>query len=116
LAWQLAEFAVGPLPIGTTDVQGQHIFVIEFVRGVPPEAERQKFGATVDHVLSRRNDDYQAHRQGGQMFPPRVEVLSPGGFEVWMKSRGTLGGQNKVPRVITDPQLLTTLRALVKQE
>jgi hypothetical protein len=28
-----------------------------------------------------------------------------------MKSRGKLGGQNKVPRVMTDPGLLESLRA-----
>ncbi len=28
--------------------------------------------------------------------------MTPGGFAAWMKARGKLGGQNKVPRVIAD--------------
>jgi hypothetical protein len=111
---QLEEFAAGPVPIGTDDIQGQHVFVVEFIGGSPPEIECQRFATIVDQELSQRNDDYRAHRQGGQMLPPRIETLPPGSFEVWMKSRGRLGGQNKVPRVITDAQLLATLRALVK--
>ena len=30
---------------------------------------------------------------------PALLVADPGGFESWMRSRGKLGGQNKVPRM-----------------
>jgi hypothetical protein len=55
------------------------------------------------------NDDYRAHREGGQMIPPRVVAAPQGCFTHWMRARGRLGGQNKVPRVITDPALLASL-------
>jgi hypothetical protein len=35
-------------------------------------------------------------------------------FEAWMKSRGQLGGQHKVPRVIANPALFNSLRAFVE--
>jgi hypothetical protein len=38
-------------------------------------------------------------------------VLPPGGFAEWMKARGQLGGQHKVPRIINDPELFHGLRA-----
>ena len=33
-----------------------------------------------------------------------------------MKDRGKLGGQNKVPRVINDPELFATLRKLARED
>ena len=37
-------------------------------------------------------------------------VSSGSQFATWMKKRGRLGGQNKVPRIITDESLLGDLR------
>ena len=45
------------------------------------------------------------------MDPPQLLVVEHGTFAAWMKSRGRLGGQNKVPRVITDPALFESLRS-----
>ena len=45
------------------------------------------------------------------MDAARVQPSSPpGGFAAWMKSRGKLGGQNKVPRIVNDPELWAALR------
>ena len=43
------------------------------------------------------------------MDAPRVRFLPPGGFAAWMKSRGKLGGQNKVPRIVNDQALFAAL-------
>jgi hypothetical protein len=59
--------------------------------------------AALDAALMAANEDYEAHRKGGQMAPPEVVTLRPGAFEAWMRSTGRIGGQNKVPRVIADP-------------
>lgn len=45
------------------------------------------------------------------MRPPVAHAVAPGTFAAWMKARGRLGGQNKVPRVINDPELFAHLRA-----
>jgi len=69
----------------------------------------------LDDVLSRRNDDYRAHRSGGfGLDPPQLRALPRGTFEAWMKSRGQLGGQHKVPRVIANPGLFAALRDFTK--
>ena len=34
------------------------------------------------------------------MDPPEVLAVPPGFFAGWMRDRGKLGGQNKVPRVV----------------
>ena len=44
------------------------------------------------------------------MDAARVHVLPAGGFAAWMKSRGKLGGQNKVPRIVNDRELFAALR------
>ena len=45
------------------------------------------------------------------MAPPQVRAAPPGTFTAWMKARGKLGGQNKVPRVITNAALWASLEA-----
>ena len=68
----------------------------------------------LDAALARLNADYADHRCGGYgMLPPQVRFASPGLFAAWLARRGKLGGQNKVPRVINDPRLLTDLLASV---
>ena len=70
----------------------------------------------IDRDLMQRNLDYQAHRAGGfGLRPPGVLVLRQGGFAEWMRRRGRLGSQNKVPRVIADPKLFADLRAFAAE-
>jgi hypothetical protein len=57
-------------------------------------------------VLCRLNEDYQAHRQGDlTMLPPEVVAVPHGGFSEWMRSKGKLGGQHKVPRMDNSGEL-----------
>jgi len=39
----------------------------------------------------------------------------PGGFAEWIKGRGQLGGQYKVPRIINDVELLDGLREFASE-
>ena len=65
----------------------------------------------MDERLSALNADYGAHRAGGfGMAAPVVEPAPPGTFAAWMRARGKLGGQNKVPRILNDQTLLASLR------
>ncbi len=107
----MRDFAVGALyPKKPGDIGG-HLFVVEFERPVEV-GERRSFAQAIDRDLTRRNLDYGDHRAGGfGLMPPRVSVLPPGGFAEWMRRRGRLGGQNKVPRIIADPELFADLRA-----
>jgi hypothetical protein len=82
---------------------------------MPPREELAAAAVMIDEILFRRNDDYRAHRAGGQLLPPLLKCMAHSGFDRWMKSRGRLGGQNKVPRVITDPALLASLLEMVRE-
>ena len=112
---ELRDFAVGAVFPQASGELGGHLFVVEFERPISPES-RRPFAAAIDEGLIRRNLDYEAHRAGGfGMRAPEVCVLPHGGFAEWMRRRGRLGAQNKVPRVISDPELFADLREFAAQ-
>jgi hypothetical protein len=70
----------------------------------------------IDADLRRRNADYDAHRAGGVGMPaPGLILARPGAFEAWMRRRGKLGGQNKVPRMDATGALTRDLVAFVRE-
>jgi hypothetical protein len=90
----IGEWCCGPEFLGTL---GRHRILVESA------TPAQGLAAALDAALMAANEDYEAHRKGGQMAPPEAETLPPGAFEAWMRATGRIGGQNKVPRVIADP-------------
>lgn len=111
----VVDWSVGPLYPDEPGAQGGHLYVVEFA-GEPPDTTAQDaFITTVDEYLKDSNDDYRVHRTGGVgMDPPRLLTATPGSFAAWMRRRGKLGGQHKVPRVITDTDLFDGLIAFVE--
>ena len=112
----VSDFAAGSLFPEAAGRRGGHLYIVEFGAepgGNGPDAGRQaRFAETLDAALCRLNDDYDAHRAGGYgLDAARVSLMPPGGFAAWMKSRGKLGGQNKVPRIVNDQELFAALRA-----
>ncbi len=88
------EWHVGPVYSGAL---GYHHYIIEFV-DFP--ADIAAFRQELDADLIRRNADYQAHRAAGVGLPlPALSVIRPEGWIGWMRERGKLGGQHKVPRM-----------------
>ena len=115
-ALAVRDFAVGSLHSTRAGERGGHLYLVEFAGGEPPPARVDRFLSRVDAVLQRLNDDYAAHRaEGWGLDAPRIEIVPPGGFAAWMKQRGKLGGQNKVPRVLADARLLAGLRAAARE-
>ncbi|MBV8096709.1 MAG: GH3 auxin-responsive promoter family protein [Acetobacteraceae bacterium] len=101
----VVEFSVGPEP--GEGARGRHVFVIELEPG--HSVLSAAFAQALDARLCQLNEDYRAHRRGGQMDLPRMVLARAGLFTDWMRARGRLGGQNKVPRVINDTALLESL-------
>jgi hypothetical protein len=104
------DWHVGPVFQGAL---GYHLYVVEFL-GRP--ADLHGFRRALDADLSRRNADYRAHRADGVGLPlPALVVVQAGGFEAWMRNRGKLGGQHKVPRMdnagVITAELVEFLRA-----
>lgn len=93
----VVDFHVGPVFPESRGQTGRHRYLVEFA-----EAPRDltAFARAIDAALCRINEDYQAHRVGDlTMLEPEVHLVRRGGFAGWMRSRGKLGGQHKVPRM-----------------
>lgn len=76
---------------------GAHEWLIEFDK--EPE-NRDAFIKELDTALQTLNSDYEAKRHKNiALRMPVVRVLKKGSFNNWLKSRGKLGGQHKVPRL-----------------
>ena len=74
-----------------------HQWVIEF--SCPPD-DVEAFADTLDAKLQELNSDYEAKRYKDiNMVRLKIVVAEDGLFERWMRKRGKLGGQNKVPRL-----------------
>jgi hypothetical protein len=77
--------------------KGSHEWAIEFSQ--EPESF-EFFKDTFDNALKSQNSDYEAKRyKSFVLSEPIIHKLPAGTFYDWMKKRGKLGGQNKVPRL-----------------
>lgn len=113
---QVTDYSAGALYPEREDARGGHLFIVEFARPVREEARLETFARALDERLCALNEDYEMHRSRGfGLAPPRVHAAPPGMFAAWMKARGQLGGQHKVPRVVTDPELFENLRAFARR-
>lgn len=107
----VVDFSVGPVYPVDDRRQGHHLYIVEFDAGPLETTRLDQFTARLDATLRALNDDYRDHRTGDmQMQAPEVIAAPRGTFAAWMKDRGKLGGQNKVPRVIANAEVLASLR------
>jgi hypothetical protein len=106
----VADYTVGPVFHGS---QGGHRWLVEPEREARP-AVAERLAQAVDAALLAANEDYAAHRRGGQMVAPEVVLLPPGAFSGWMRAQGKLGGQHKVPRVLADPERFAAAEAALR--
>ena len=106
----VSDYAVAPVFPAVPGELGGHAYVLEFAGGAPSIDLLERFAAVLDRALSEANEDYGAHRAGGYgLAAPRVHAVPPGTFAGWMKRRGQLGGQHKVPRIVNDTNLFHDL-------
>jgi hypothetical protein len=93
---EVVEFTVAPRYAMAGEARGHHDWLVEFAT---PPASTGAFVRILDDTLKQLNTDYRIKRTGDVgMIGPRLLSLPPGTFYAWMRSRGKLGGQNKVPR------------------
>ena len=93
---QVLEYTAAPVYMDE-NAKCRHQWLIEFSKD--PD-DLQKFSDCLDHKLQEINSDYEAKRFHDVTLQ-HLEVVKahPHLFEEWLKSKGKLGGQHKVPRL-----------------
>ena len=77
--------------------KGGHEWIIEFNKA-PNNLEY--FTELLDNALKSINSDYEAKRYNNMTLAmPTIHKAKEGLFYTWLKQRGKLGGQHKVPRL-----------------
>lgn len=93
---QVVNFTAAPKYFNEKE-NGTHEWIIEFESA--PDNVGQ-FTKDLDDALRQLNSDYDAKRYKDiALSLPLVHIVPKGTFYNWMKSRGKLGGQHKVPRL-----------------
>jgi hypothetical protein len=102
----MRDFTAAPIYLKENE-PGGHEWLIEFTKH--PEC-LDNFANSLDNHLKNLNSDYEAKRTGNMAITsPKVKVCKEGAFYNWLKEKGKLGGQNKVPRLSNDRKIIEEL-------
>jgi len=94
------------------DEVGGHEWIIEFEKQ-PNEFER--FIDILDNTLREANSDYDAKRfKDMALKRPLVHKAPKGTFYTWLKNKGKLGGQHKVPRLANERKYVEEILEMMK--
>lgn len=90
---------------------GCHQWCIEFAPESQEITSRPDFRNTFEKALDDKvrdlNSDYDGKRTNNvAMQQLQIEIMPEGSFMKWMKSRGKMGGQNKVPRLSNERKII----------
>jgi hypothetical protein len=106
---EVQEYTAAPVFMDGTG-HCRHQWLIEF-RRQPDDPAR--FATLLDDKLQELNSDYEAKRfKSITLQPLEVVTARPGLFNAWMKQRGKLGGQHKVPRLSNSREYIDQLLEL----
>jgi hypothetical protein len=97
------DYTAAPVYFSDTS-NGAHEWLIEFDK--EPES-LEVFTNELDTALKNINSDYEAKRHKSiALRLPIVHALKKGTFAEWLRSKGKLGGQHKVPRLSNERNFL----------
>ncbi len=105
----VAEYTAAPVFMDE-DGRCRHQWLVEFEQA-PADVER--FADILDKTLQEINSDYEAKRFK-DLTLQRLELVTArrGLFNDWLKSKGKLGGQHKVPRLANNRDIIEQVLAM----
>ena len=107
----VSEYTAGPVFMSENQ-KGAHQWIIEFEKE-PKDIDY--FRTVLDNSLKTLNSDYEAKRHKNiTLEKPQIVVAPQGTFYNWMKLRGKIGGQNKIPRLSNNRNYLDELLKLLQ--
>jgi hypothetical protein len=108
----IRDYTVAPVYFSESE-NGAHEWLIEFEK--QPD-NLDYFIEALDNALKSLNSDYEAKRYKNMALrKPVVHVLPENTFYNWLKSKGKLGGQHKVPRLSNDRKYVEEIHAVMNQ-
>lgn len=104
------DYTAAPVYFGDHS-NGAHEWLIEFEK---EPASLAAFAQELDKALKELNSDYEAKRHKDiALRSPIVKSLPKGLFTNWLRSKGKLGGQHKVPRLSNDRKYVDEIHELL---
>jgi hypothetical protein len=105
------DYTVAPIYFSEKE-NGAHEWLIEFEKH-PVSIEF--FSEVLDNALKSVNSDYEAKRYNDlALRKPVINILPENSFFNWLRAKGKLGGQNKVPRLSNDRKIAEEILENVK--
>lgn len=106
------DYTAAPVYFGDNN-NGAHEWLIEFEKD---PVDINAFSTALDEALQQINSDYEAKRYKDiALAKPIVHVLKRGVFTNWLKSKGKLGGQHKVPRLSNERKYLEEILMMAQE-
>lgn len=98
----------------SNESNGAHEWLIEFEK---QPASLSDFIYELDSQLKALNSDYEAKRYKDiALQVPIVHTIENGCFKAWLRQKGKLGGQHKVPRLSNDRKILEEILHIAQSE
>jgi hypothetical protein len=107
----VSDYTAAPIFMNA-DSNGAHEWLIEFEKA---PTDLNLFIETLDLALQKINSDYEAKRYKNiALRMPVVHAIPQGAFHDWLKSKGKLGGQHKIPRLSNDRNWIEEMKQFMK--
>jgi len=85
----------------------RHQWIVEFAQ---QPSSIDEFAQSLDKSLQEINSDYEAKRcKNITLQPLEIIVAENGLFDTWLKNKGKLGGQHKIPRLSNNREYIDEL-------
>ncbi|MEN9696788.1 MAG: hypothetical protein RLZ56_209 [Bacteroidota bacterium] len=105
----MKEYTAAPVYM-SDHASGAHEWLIEFETN---PINMNAFAVSLDKHLQSLNSDYEAKRHKNiALSLPQITAVKPGSFHEWLKRKGKLGGQHKVPRLSNERKYLEELKEI----
>lgn len=103
----ISNYSAAPIFMTEKRIKGRHQWMIAFDKA---PGNLEEFADILDKELQKVNSDYEAKRFHSVTLN-RLEIIvaKKGLFIQWMKERGKLGGQHKVPRLANHRKYMDSL-------
>jgi hypothetical protein len=103
----MKEYTAAPIYMSDKN-SGAHEWLIEFDEN---PIDMMAFTISLDKNLQSLNSDYEAKRHKDiALGLPQITAVKKGCFHEWLKRKGKLGGQHKVPRLSNERKLVEELK------